>query len=75
MIPQIDFNIEKLSTTVSYIDGKIQSLGERTNNLKESFERSKLPDPKKYSEVVLGKLSKIESGMKPCQFQVIPEDL
>ena len=63
MIPKMDFNIEKLSTTVSHIHGKIQALGERTNNLQESFEKSKAPDIKKYSEAVLGKLNKIESGM------------
>ena len=65
MIPKVDFNIEKLSKTVSDIDGKIQAFGERTNNLQESFERSKAPDIKKFSEAVLGKLNKIESGMNP----------
>ena len=63
MIPKMDFNIEKLSTTVSHIDGKIQALGERTNNLQESFEKTEATDTKKYSEAVFVKLNKIESGM------------
>ena len=62
-IPKIDFNIEKLSTIVSRVDGNIQALGEQTHNLQESCEKSKASDTKKYSEVVLGKLNKIESGM------------
>ena len=63
MIHKMDFNIEKLSTIVSRVNGNIQALGERTHNLQESFEKSNASDTKKYSKDVLGKLSKIESGI------------
>jgi len=63
IIPQVDFNLEKLNQKVSKIDKQLNLMDTRMIMLQDSFKESSKQGTEIYTEAFLTKLNKIESGL------------